>query len=157
MTIPTPGTDVSWQVLRRIVHDWVGTAAELTEVKPLVGGCINTTLSLKTEDGQRAVLKISPHRVNRTYEEEAYQLNLMRQVGLPAPEVYACKVGTLDDPHSYLLMEFIEGVDLNEARRRCSAEEFDQIQMHMAELVLAMHEHTASHYSPRRQWRWHTL
>ena len=42
--MPVQETDISWQVLRRIVHDWVGAAAELAEVKPLVGGCINTTV-----------------------------------------------------------------------------------------------------------------
>ena len=50
--------DISWQVLRRIVHDWAGSAAELSEVKPLEGGCINTTLALMTKSGPRAVLKI---------------------------------------------------------------------------------------------------
>ena len=68
--------DISWQVLRRIVHDWAGSAAELTEVKPLEGGCINTTLALMTAGGPRAVLKISPHRVNREFLREAEQQRL---------------------------------------------------------------------------------
>ena len=44
--MPLHESDISWQLLRRIVHDWLGASAELTEVKPLVGGCINTTLAL---------------------------------------------------------------------------------------------------------------
>jgi fructosamine-3-kinase len=144
--MPTPDSDISWQVLRRIVHDWVGNAAELAEVKPLEGGCINTTLALTTSGGERAVLKITPHRVNRAFEEEAYQLNLLGQVGVPVPEVYACKVGSLESPFSYILMEFVEGMNFGEVRRHCSAEQFDQLQMHLAELVLTLHEHTATHY-----------
>ena len=144
--MPLQELDISWQVLRRIVHDWVGTAAELTEVKALVGGCINTTVALTTQDGAKAVLKISPHRVTRVFEEEAYQLNLLRDLGLPTPEVYACRVATLDDPHSYLLMQFLDGVNLNEARRQCTAEQYDHLQMQLAELVLTMHEHTSPHY-----------
>ena len=35
--------DISWQELRRITREWAGDAAELDEVKPLVGGAINTT------------------------------------------------------------------------------------------------------------------
>lgn len=146
-SMTVPASDVSWQVLRGIVRQWIGSAAELSEVKPLVGGCINTTLALQTVDGQRAVIKISPHRVNRHYEDEAYQLNVMRGLGLPVPEIYACKVGTLDDPHSYILMEFIDGVNLAEARRRCSPETFDQLQMHLAELVVTLHAHTNTHYA----------
>ena len=30
--------DISWQVLRQIVHDWAGASADLAEVKPLDGG-----------------------------------------------------------------------------------------------------------------------
>ena len=79
------GSDISWHMLRRIVQDWIGTAAELTEVEPLAGGCINTTLALTTSTGDRAVLKVSPHRVDRNYVHEAYQLNTLRSLGLPDP------------------------------------------------------------------------
>src|SRR4051794_12010080 len=139
-------SDISWQLLRRIVHEWAGTSAELAEVKPLTGGCISTTLALTTTDGMRCVLKISPHRVDRSYQDEAAQLLTLASAGLPVPKVYKCRLGTLDDPNSYLLLEFIEGVDLNEARRRCTAEQFDQIQTHLAELVLQMHENVAPSY-----------
>jgi fructosamine-3-kinase len=139
-------TDISWPVLRRIVQDWAGTAAELSEVKPLEGGCINTTLALLTATGERAVIKISPHRVNRDYEREAHQLSLLREHGLPAPRVHKVHTGTLDEPNSYLLMEFMPGVDLNEAKRLCTAEEYDQLQANLADLVVTMHERTSTHY-----------
>ncbi len=144
--MPSWESDISWDILRGIVRDWVGNAAELVEVKPLTGGCINTTLCLTTADGRRGVLKITPHRVNRLYEQEAYQLNVLNQAGLPTPEVYACQVGSLDNPFSYLLMEFIDGVDFAQAKTQCSSEQFDQLQMHLAELVLTMHEQTAAQY-----------
>jgi len=144
--MPPNENDISWQVLRRIVQDWAGTAAELAEVKPLVGGCINVTLALRTRDGARAVLKISPHRVSRAYQTEAWQLNVLRDAGLPTPRVYECRLGSLDAPFSYLLMEFMEGVDLTEARQRSTPEQFDHLQMHLAEMVLLLHERTAGHY-----------
>jgi len=139
-------SDISWHVLRRIVHDWIGTSAELKQVMPLTGGCISTTLALATTDGHKAVLKISPHRVNREYQDEAQQLAMLRDAGLPVPDVYACKLGNLDDPNSYILLQFIEGVDLAEAKNRCTPEQFDQLQVHLAELVLKMHHHTGSGY-----------
>ena len=138
--------DISWDVLRRIVRDWAGSTAELDHVNPLVGGCINTTLALTTTDGRRAVLKVTPHRVNRDLEREAYQLNLLKSYDLPVPEVYACNVGSLSNPDSYLLLEFIDGVSLAEARKQATPDEYDHLQMHLADLVLAMHGHTGRHY-----------
>jgi len=138
--------DISWQVLRRIVHDWAGTSAELSEVQHLDGGSISTTLLLKTREDAQAVLKISPYRVDRSYENEAHDLNLLRSIGIPTPTVHQCIVGTLDDPNSHLLMEFMPGVDLNEAKRQCSAEQFDDLQRHLAELVIAMHQKSGPAY-----------
>src|ERR1700677_4806638 len=139
---PAHEIDISWTVLRRIAKQWAGDSAELTEVQPLLGGCVNTTLKLTLKDGQTAVLKICAHRVNHAYAHEAFQLELLRSIGLPAPQVYSWKIGTLDDPYSYLLMEHLDGVNLSEAKRRCTAEEFDHLQSHLAELVLSMHGQT---------------
>jgi fructosamine-3-kinase len=140
-------SDISWQMLRRIVHDWVGTSAELAEVKRLEGGCINTTVGLTTAAGDRAVLKVSPHRLNRNYLTEAFQLNVLRAIGLPAPRVFACKVGDLDDPISYLLIEYIDGINLHHARSACSPEQYDHLQSHLADLVLALHSNTHETYT----------
>jgi fructosamine-3-kinase len=139
-------SEISWCVLRRILKDWSGSSAELAEVMPLVGGCINTTLELITKDGQRAVLKISPHRVNRHFAAEAAQLRLMRDLGLPAPQVYAAHTADLDNPHSYLLMEFIDGVNLNDAKHACTTDEYDDLQRNLAELVRALHARTDERY-----------
>lgn len=152
--------EVSWQSLRQVVRDWAGAAAELEEVTPLAGGCINTTLCLRIGDGQKAVLKITPHRVDLAYADEAHQLQILRDVGVPVPRVYACKAGTLDSPFSYLLMEFVEGVNLSTAKASCPAEEFDRVQDHLAEIVLLMHERRSPHYmrvsaaEPRRYDQW---
>lgn len=141
------GDDISWQVLRRIVHDWVGSTAELAEVKPLSGGSINTTVVLTTTANDRAVLKILQHRVDRSYIHEAYQLNVMRGLGVPTPEVYGCTMGSLDEPFSYLLMEFVEGVDLAAAKGACDAGEYDHLQAHLADLMRTLHSQTHSHYT----------
>ena len=138
--------DISWQELRRIVRDWKGTAAELDEVTPLPGGHVNTTLCLTTRDRHKSVLKISPHRVDRSYEREALQLGLFRECGIPTPEVYLAKTGTLDHPFSYILLEFVEGVDLAEAKRTCSPEAFERLQERLADVISAMHDRTHATY-----------
>jgi fructosamine-3-kinase len=139
--------DISWQVLRRIAHECWGESAELAEVRPLNGGCISSTVSLGFVDGRKAVCKISPHRVDRSYVNEAHQLKLISELGLPTPRVYAAKIGSLDDPFSYILMDFVEGINLHRARQICSADEYDQIQIKLAEMMLAMHERAGEHYS----------
>lgn len=139
-------SDISWQVLGRITKDWAGERAELAEVRALDGGVINTTLCLTLTDGQRAVLKISPHRVNRDYEREAHQLNLLHGMGIPTPCVYRHETGSLDNPNSFVLLEFMEGIDLSHAKQQCLEEHFDELQKHLAELMLAMHSRTSEQY-----------
>jgi fructosamine-3-kinase len=139
-------SDISWHVLRRIVQDWAGSSSDLAEVKPLDGGSVSTTLGLSTTGGDRAVLKITPHRVDRSYADEAAQLDLLRQVGVPVPRVYAAVIGDLDHPFSYILMEFVEGVDLSAVKGCCTGEEFDAVQAELAEVVLKLHSHMSTHY-----------
>lgn len=152
--------EVSWQLLRQVVREWAGASAELEEVTPLAGGCINTTLALRTKEGEKAVLKITPHRVDLAYADEAHQLQVLREAGLPVPSVYRCKIGSLEEPFSYILLEFVEGMDLAAAKNCCSSDELDQIQGQLAELVLVMHDHRSPHYmrlsaaEPKRYERW---
>ena len=152
--------DISWQVLRQIVHDWAGSSADLAEVKALDGGSVSNTLALTTASGDRAVIKITPYRIDRSCADEAMQLNLLREAGVPAPRVYRWEIGTLDHPFSYLLMEFVDGVDLPTARECCGPEAFDQVQAELAEIVLRLHSNTSSHYhrlthaEPRRYDAW---
>ncbi len=138
--------DIAWPELCRIVQEWKGTAAELEEVTPLSGGHVNTTLCLKTRDRHKSVLKISPHRVDRSYEREALQLRLLRDCGLPVPDVYVARTGTLDHPFSYIVIEFIDGVDLAEAKRTCPPDAFDRLQERLADVVAAMHDRTSGSY-----------
>jgi fructosamine-3-kinase len=138
--------DVSWDDLRPILREWAGADAELDEVSPLHGGQINTTLKLTAADGQKCVLKITPHRVDRSYRDEAHQLKLLAEAGIPVPTIYACKTASLEQPFSYLLMEFIEGVDLSTACSQCGSEAAEALQRHLAELVLQIHDCRAEQF-----------
>lgn len=138
--------DIPWQVLRGIARRWAGETAELESVTPLAGGSINTTLRLTMSDGSRAVLKVTPHRVDRSHADEAWQLALLKEAGVPVPEVYFFEIGSLDNPYSYILMQNIDGLDLNEARAICSPEQFAMIQADLAEHVLKLHDRTHSHF-----------
>jgi fructosamine-3-kinase len=138
--------DISWEVLGRIVREWGSSSAQIAQVTPLEGGCISTAVAVELTDGRKVVCKISPHRVDRSYVNEAHQLKCMSELGLPTPQVYAAKIGSLDDPFSYILMEFVEGFNLHQARQKCSVEEFDGLQTQLAEMLLLLHESTATEY-----------
>jgi fructosamine-3-kinase len=55
-------------------------------------------------------------------------------------------VGTLESPHSYLLLEVLPGKPLAEIRHRLSADQLDRLMTQLAEMVVAMHGVTAEHY-----------
>ncbi len=139
-------SDISWQLLRRIVQEWAGTTAELEAVAPLNGGSVSTTLKLTTTNNDVAVLKITPHRVDRSYAEEKRSLELLREIGLPAPKVLAQETGSLDSPHSYLLLEFVPGVNLAAARKQVDPQIFDNLAEQLGEVVALMHAQTGDAY-----------
>jgi len=139
--------EIPWSLLRRIVQQWAGNSAELVEVTPLRGGSINTTLLLQLKDGTKAVIKVSVHRANLEYEREAHQLNLLRDLGLPTPRVIDWQVGSLDHPNSYLLLEYVEGVNLNHAKQQCSPGQADQLQTTLAEALAKLHANTSDRYA----------
>jgi fructosamine-3-kinase len=144
--MPQSESAISWPVLRQVVRDWAGSDADLTASTPLAGGSVNTTLLLSLADGSRAVLKITPHRVDLAYADEVYQLGLLRAAGVPTPAVYAMHPGSLDKPYSYLLLEYVDGVDLHAAKKACPPEEFDAVQRELADALLKLHATAGSHY-----------
>jgi fructosamine-3-kinase len=146
LTAMSQDSEISWSVLRRIVQKWAGTSAELAAVTPLDGGCISTTLALTLADQSKLVLKISAHRVDRSYQREAHQLDLLRSAGMPVPKILAWEIGSLDEPFSYLLMEHIDAVNWNQVRHTASPAEFDELQTQLAELVRTLHQTTGSTY-----------
>lgn len=147
-------SDISWQTLRRIVRKWKGESAEVDEVASMSGGSISTTLAIKSRVGsgtaagvvERGVLKISPHRVDRSVCVERYQLEMLRGLGLPTPDIHLHHLADLDEPDSYLLLQFMPGIPLDEAKQRLSVAEYDEVQADLARLVTRMHEVTGASY-----------
>ncbi|MDB5295402.1 MAG: fructosamine kinase [Phycisphaerales bacterium] len=148
--MPTVERDISWDMLRQVVRDWAGADADLREAARLDGGSVSTTLALTLAGGRRAVLKITPHRVDRAYADEAHQLALLRAAGVPTPDVYAVHTGSLDRPYSYLLLQFVDGVDLRSAKSCCAPEQFDALQRQLADVLLRLHATPGTHYMRAR-------
>jgi fructosamine-3-kinase len=145
---PPTSPELTWDALRALVRDWRGTAVDLEEVRELQGGITCATLLLIATDGQRAVAKLSHKAGDDDCVREARHLRYLRQLGLPAPEVYSHRPGTPDAPLSHLLLEFREGVDLYEAQRRCDEEEWDGLMAQMGELMSTLHSVTGERFGP---------
>jgi fructosamine-3-kinase len=131
--------DVSWKMVEQVVRDWLGPSAHLSELCFLAGGMVNTTVRVKTDCGRRAVLKISPHRVNHAHEREARELALLEEIGVPVPRVLATKTASIEYAHSYLLIDFIDGMTLRDAQPLCSEEQWGRLQAELAEMALKIH------------------
>ena len=142
------GSDIPWEPLRQIVKSWAGVSAEPESLVGLEGGSIHTVVLVTCRGGHRAVLKMSPHRVDLTYAAQRADLELLREVGLPVPRVWACETATLDSPHSYLLMEYMPGTSLADARTKFSPEQSESVQTHLADLVAQLHARTGDHFRP---------
>jgi len=138
--------DVSWPLVERIAKDCFGSAATLDELCFLAGGLVNTTVCLRLTDGTRAVLKVSPHRVNHAHEREARELALLGEAGLPVPKVHCARTASLAEPHSYVMMEWVDAATLREARPRMTAAALDAVQRELARYVATLHAHTADVY-----------
>lgn len=137
--------DISWPLLARVAADWAGDSSPLAQVIPLQGGSVNTTMMLKLADGRQAVLKISSHRINPELTNEAYQLTRLREFGLPVPAVLHLHVASFDNPHSYLVIEYVDGMKLSEARQEADEASKDRLQEQLADIAAKFHSHTSDH------------
>jgi fructosamine-3-kinase len=84
---------------------------------------------------------------------------MLRKLEIPVPEVYRCVTGTLDQPHSYLLMEFVHGLDLHKCRGHLPADEYDRLQRELADYTARLHGvvgeqygRMAAGYQPVETW-----
>ncbi|HQY89119.1 MAG TPA: fructosamine kinase family protein, partial [Tepidisphaeraceae bacterium] len=123
-----------------------GQNARLVEMCLLTGGIINNTVSIKLADGRAAVMKVTDHRVNHDHLREARQLQLLASFGIPVPSIYAVETASLEQPHSFVLMEKIEGYSLRELRGKLTPDQLDRIEHELAEIVMKLHDHTAEAY-----------
>lgn len=136
-------TGISWELVEMIARRWAGQHARLAEMCLLNGGLVNNTISIKLTDGRSAVMKVTDHRVNLDHAREARQLEFLAQLGIPVPSLYAFETASLEQPHSFLVMEKVEGYSLRELRSRLRPDQLDLIEHELAEIVLKLHHHTS--------------
>ena len=62
------------------------------------------------------------------------------------PRVLATRTASIDYAHSYILMDFIEGMTLCDAHEHCSEEQWNQLQCELADFAASIHSQHADLY-----------
>jgi len=138
--------ELSWPLLREIIRNLSGDQCDLKQVQRLSGGVINTTVLLTPSTGPAVVLKISPHRVDTRYKQEALQLELLSSLGVPTPRVLKLQIGSLESPHSFLILEHVPCVSLEEFKKEHGDASSNDLDVELAEILLKLHAHTHTHF-----------
>lgn len=126
----------------RLLEAWLGRPAGLTGIQRLHGGMINSVLLLEFDaDPGAAVVKLSSRGGENPFGGEQYALQYVREhSSFPVPEPYLCRgAGELLEQH-VLLLEYVPGSNLGEVALGWTDRQ--QIDRHLAELLLELHSHT---------------
>jgi fructosamine-3-kinase len=96
---------------------WLGAEPSISEITPMTGGCVDTVLEIVYgADGQRVVLKVSTDPEEKRIGGEFARLQFIRDVSeFPVPEAHFCDLSGSIIPHSFFIMDRLEGVHLGEA------------------------------------------
>jgi len=112
------------------VHEALGVAVR--QVRALSGGCVGEVYLVELADGEQVVAKVDA-RAQPRLETEGYMLDYLARHGLPVPRVRHADPGLL-------LLEFVPGASGFNARA----------ETHAAELLAALHAHTAPRHGLER-------
>lgn len=139
-------TNINLELATQLVQRYFSANLHVTRVSKLYGGSINCVLAFQT-DGQPAslVAKLHAAGADAACRQEMAGLRLFcDQTDLPVPEPYACMSNDPDLGSSGLLMEWIDGRTLADAR--LSPGGFSRLQQNLARHIAALHQHTRSSF-----------
>ncbi|MCX7016384.1 MAG: fructosamine kinase family protein [Candidatus Sumerlaeota bacterium] len=128
---------------------WLGAAPEIHEVNSLSGGCVDTVLEVVYgAEGERVVLKVSNEPEEKRLGAEFARLQFYRgATRFPVPEPRYCDLSGQVIPHSYYLMERLEGVNLSQARW-LSDQGYKDLQGQIGRAVAELHQCHAPWFGP---------
>ncbi len=134
-----------------ILQSWLNRPVTCTEIVPLKGGKINTVLRLSFDQPPyTAVIKLNtPCDGPYTLDKEAAILRYLRKnTRLPCPEPYAEESTGNLLPYSYLLLECLPGVNLQQATQAGLIRPSDlaDLDRQLARILIELHSHTCITY-----------
>jgi len=130
--------DISWQVLRQIVRHWADRRRRLAEARPLDGGAISTTVALELADHQKAVAKSPKTASTAATSTKPINSNSSTAWEFPSQKSSKPRSASLEEPFSYILMEFIDGINLSEAKKTCTPNSSNP-SGNLAKILLTLH------------------
>jgi fructosamine-3-kinase len=127
---------------------WLGEGVHCTGVERLRGGMINSVLRLSFDrEPHTAVIKLNAGE--QGFDEEARNLRYLHARGFPCPEVYLVSEPLIDNvrlPYTFLLLEMLPGVTLDEARM--DTRNRARVERELAEVLADLHAHTRPTFGP---------
>jgi len=138
--------ELSTEDAGRLLEACLGQDAPCRSVRRLHGGMINSVLLLEFDRSpHRAVAKLSSRSGPNPFTGEEFALRYIREHSrFPVPEPYLCADAGAVLPQHVLLMECLPGDDLGNVPLTHAGRE--QIDRHLAELLLELHSHTGDRY-----------
>lgn len=95
------------EVIAGIVREGMGK--EMVAKRKIVAGEVNEVYEVELSGHKRIILRISPNG-SPDFQQEQWAIRECRKVGIPVPEIFMVKYGTIDDKeYGFCLMEKVEG------------------------------------------------
>ncbi len=143
-----------------LIQRYVDPGRKATRVRKLHGGMVNKVYEILMDPGPdpaSVVAKLNTHHHEDLFRHEYAVLKWYRKnTRLPVPEPIAVIADDPDWTGSGILMEYINGLNLAEAR--VSPTGFSRVQRHLAQFVAELHDQRRDTYGsvfdPRGHERW---
>lgn len=133
-----------------VLEIWLQAPVRCTQVRPLLGGMINSVLELTFDQPPfQAVIKLNEPDIEgpSALAGEADRLCYLRaHTRFPCPQVYLEDASGQNFPFAFLLLERLPGDSLGHAPVRSADRE--ALDRQLAEILLDLHRHTRSTFGP---------
>ena len=151
--------------LTRIIQHVFDRDTVVAEAKLREGGLFNTTYLVTTKcPDQNVIIRFAPSRQELLFQferemmaKEPWIYEQLRRVGIPVPRILAFDDSYRIIPRSYVVLEYVAGIPLHEAKM--SDMDRSTIQERLGKATAAMHSITADYYGwpqpdhPERAYR----
>jgi fructosamine-3-kinase len=122
-----------------ILSAWMGTGVRCTGIDRLTGGMINTVLRLRfSRAPYTAVIKLN--QAGAEFDGEAGILRHLYDTGFPCPEVYLVDDRARVVPYTFLLLQTLPGVSMQEVR--LPQPDRERVERELADVLVDLHVHT---------------
>ncbi|NQT20427.1 MAG: fructosamine kinase family protein [Planctomycetes bacterium] len=157
-----PPVQITTQHAQKILGEWLGEAASVVALTPLIGGCCNTVVEIRFDHPRSPVVIKAAHQPQEHLQREHATLRFFQKnTTFPLPHPYRVDISCEAVPFSYLLMQRLPGMNLGDASRWMTPADRLHLERQIAKAVSDLHTHTGPHFgsihetSQHARWKDH--